>query len=214
MALSTEEVSDLAELAYEAMLSGMDANEVRDDLALSEDDFKAVLVHMFDAKAEEVRSKPTEHVYVQYVIDQCKNIADLTKIIGEFRTTRQHSAMVSAIKARSDIQDKIIERGQQFGIIASSPERPGQLVAGIVIAELTNQELKQTITRELKEANRMMEQYGDRPFIDVEVGEIHRGPALPPAELSELTPAEAEPAPLTKPKRKKQRVRVGAPRRK
>jgi hypothetical protein len=210
MSLSNEEVSDLAELAYDALLSGMDADEVRDDLALNEDDFKAVLVHMFDAKAEEVRSKPTEHVYVQYIIDQCKNIADLTKLVGEFRTTRQHSAMVSAIKARSDIQDKIIERGQQFGIIASAPERQGQLVAGIVIAELTNMELKQTIMRELKETNRMMEQFGDRPFIDVEAGEIHRGPALPPAELSELTPEESEPVP--KPKRKKQRVRIGATR--
>lgn len=193
----------------------MEASEVREDLALNEEDFRAVLVHMFDAKAEEVRNRPTEHVYVQYIIDQCKNIADLTKLIAEFKTTRQHSSMVSAIKARSDIQDKIIDRGQQFGVIASSPERPGQLVAGIVIAELTNEELKKTILRELKQAQKMMDDFGDVNFIDVPVTEIHRGPALPPAEMAELSPSEEASEPAAKPvKRKKQRVRIGGDRRK
>lgn len=211
-ALTKQELDDLSAVAYDALLSGMDMSELRDDLALDEDDFKAVLVHMYDAKAEEVRNRPTEHVYVQYIIDQCRNLGDLTKVISEFKTTRQHSAMVSAIKARSDIQDKIIERGQQFGIIAKAPEGGGQLVAGIVIAELTNTELKQAIMRELKEAQRFMTEYGDTNFIDVKVSEVHRGPALPPADLDEMHPTDTAAEPTDKPKvkvKKKQRLRIG-----
>lgn len=213
MSLPADQLADLAELAHEAMLSGMDTAEIRDDLALSEEDFKSVLVHMFDAKAEEVRNKPTEHVYVQYIIDQCKNLADLTKLVTEFRSTRQHSAMVSAIKARSDIQDKIINRGQEFGIIAKTPERTGQLVAGIVIAELTNIELRQAIVRELKTANDMMSAHGETSFIDIEIGPVHRGPALPAADLGEMHPVIDAEVVAAKPKRKKkQRVRVGGTR--
>lgn len=211
--LTKKELEELAQVAFDALVSGMDASELRDELALDEDDLKAVLVHMFDAKAEELRNRPTEHVYVQYVIDQCRNIVDLTKLIGEFKTTRQHSAMVSAIKARSDIQDKMIERGQEFGVIAKPTERNGPLVAGIVIAELTNNELKQTIVRELKEVQRMMAQFGDANIIDVEVSELHRGPALPAADLATLHPEQPdiEPEPKPKAKRKKQRMRIGAP---
>lgn len=181
MSLTKHDLSELADLAYEAFITGLTGEDVRDSLGLPDEDFKTVLVHMFDAKAEEVSARPTEHTYVQYIIDQVRNITDLTTIVGHYETTRNHAAMVSAIKARSDIQDKILDRGQQFGIVASAPEQSGGLIAGVVVTEMTNRDLRSSLLRELSEAKRMMAEFGDIDFASIEVGKIHRGPALPPA---------------------------------
>lgn len=208
--LSSEELDDLATLAWDALMTGVEGEELRDSLALDEEDFSAVLTRMFDAKASEVRNKPTEHVYVQYILDQGRNIADLTTLVQDFKKTRQHSAMVSAIKARSDIQDKILQRGQEFGLIASAQDGKGLLLAGIMIQELTNDELRRAVVRELRDINTMMKDSGDADFIDVEVKEIHRGPALPPEDMGELEAPKVEPLPIKpKKKKKKQRVRIG-----
>lgn len=203
--LSPEEVSELAIVAHEAFLEGQAGEDIREGFGLDHDSFREVLTKMFDAQATEVRGRPTEHVYVQYVIDQCRNIADLTKLIGKFQTTSSHSAMVSAIRARSDIQDKVLERGQEFGIIAKEPEKSGALIAGIVIADLSNPQLKQTVVRELANVRKMMLDTGDIDFMDIEVGPIHRGPSapLPPivAEVKVMAPTQAR-------KKKKQRIRI------
>jgi hypothetical protein len=212
MSLTKKELGALSDLAYEAFVGGLSSEDVRDSLALPEDEFKLVLIHMFDTKAEEVRTRPTEHTYVQYVIDQHRNISDLTTIIGHYETTRNHSAMVSAIKARSDIQSKVLNQGQEFGIVASSPEENGNLVAGVVVTEMTNVDLKTALLRELSEAKRMMSEFGDSDFSRVEIGELHRGPALPPAPevvVDRSKKIGKDPsAPKPKPKKKKQRFRI------
>jgi hypothetical protein len=207
--LSASEIDGLAELAYDSLTSGVSAEDVRDTLALSEEDFKQCLVRMFEVQAEAVRTRPTEHVYVQYVIDQLRNIVDLTDIISDFKNTKQHSAIVSAIKARSDIQDKILMKGQEFGIIVPSPVSGRSLVAGMVIEELSNKQLKKTILRELKAASEAMDDFGEVSFVDIEPGAIHRGPALPPPDVVSEEQVPADVSPKKKVKKKKQRLRVG-----
>lgn len=174
-----------------------------EELGVDEDTYIRIKAKMFDVKAEEIRTRPTEHVYVQYLLDQTLNIRDLTNMIGEFKSTKQYNAMVGAIRTRADLQDRMIKMGQDFGLIRKAPQQK-QIVAGIVIQELSNSELKRAALRELRTLNKLMEAEGDVDFLDVEANELHRGPAL---ALPEPEPEpRAKPAPKRKKRKPKQRM--------
>jgi hypothetical protein len=169
---------------YGMLSAGEDESDILDEMGLTATEYEHLKAAMFSEKAEEVRSKPVEHVYVEYMIDQLKNIAALDDVISNYRETKQATAIVGAIRARSEIMDKLIARGQEFGLIKKVPNR-NELVAGVVIANLTNKELKKEITGALGGLNEMMLKYGDSNIIDVTPGNIHRGKCLPAAVLND-----------------------------
>jgi len=201
MRMTPEELEAAANVLYDALSAGIPDDDAMEDLGVDEATYARIKSKMFDVKAEEIRTKPTEHIYVQYMLDQAANIRDLTDMISEFKATKQYNAMVGAIRTRADLQDRLIKQGQDFGIIQSGNQQR-QVVAGIVLTELTNIELKRAALRELRTLNRLMESDGDKDFLDVEGNEVHRGPALEPALPEPLALAE-RPA---KPKKKKHKT--------
>ena len=62
-------------------------------------------------------------------------------------------------------------------MIHKQPDRK-EIVAGIMVGELNNTQLHAQLRRELSDINKMISDTGDKPFLDVEVGEIHHGPKL------------------------------------
>ncbi len=152
--------------------------------------YEELVKEYYAQESEDVRNRTSEQLYVDYVREQTRNIRDLTSILEQFQESKQHSAMVGAVRARSDIYDKIIDRGQQFGLIDKKPET--KLVAGMFVAQLTNKDLRTAITEELGHLNSLMSRYGDgKNLQDVDPGPLH---------LS--TPKQkAAPAPKTQPAR-------------
>lgn len=184
MRLSKEQLAEAVQAIYSGYLDGKTDEEVAADIGVDAEEFAKLRASMLDVKAEEIRTKPTEHVYVQYMIDQCRNLKDLTKLIEDFRTTKQGTAMVAAVKARSDIYDKLIKQGQEFGLIQKSMDSDGLGISKWV-RDLTNRQLRATIASELKSLHSMVRKYGDTSIVDMDPGELHSGPQLPPAMLSE-----------------------------
>jgi hypothetical protein len=205
MRLSPEELEAAAHVLFDALTSGIPDDDAMDELGVDEATYSRIKAKMFDLKAEEVRTKPTEHVYVQYMLDQAANIRDLTGMISEFKKTKQYNAMVGAIRTRADLQDRLIKQGQDFGLIQKSPAQR-QVVAGIVITEMTNVELKRAAMRELRTLSRLMESAGDVDFLDVEASEVHRGPALKAPEREPLEVGRPEPKAKKRKKTPKQRM--------
>jgi hypothetical protein len=190
MKLTKEQVKEAVATIYGLLCSGKDDTEILDEMGIGVEEFEKLKAAMFDVKADEVRAKPTEHTYVQYMIDQMRNLSDLDDMIESFKTTKQYNAMVGAVRARSEILDKLIAKGQEFGLIHKMPDKK-EIVAGILVADLTNKELKKMITRELTNLNGMMRRYGDRNIMDIEPGAIHRGEALPAAVLGDSSDTDS-----------------------
>lgn len=182
MKLTKEQTREAILRIYTMLTSGEDENDILDEMGVTVEEYEKLKSAMFEAKAEEVRSKPIEHVYVEYMIEQLKNVTTLSDVIDNYRSTKQATAIVGAVKVRSEIIDKLITKGQEFGLIKKVPNR-NEFVGGVVIANLTNQELKKQITGALGGLNDMLTKYGDKNMIDVTPGEIHRGKALPEAVL-------------------------------
>jgi hypothetical protein len=212
MKFTDKELTSAAEYLWHLLLSGKTDEEATDELGVDPDDYNRIKLRAFDLKAQELRRAPVEHVYAQYILDQTRNIKELTNMLGEFRSSRQHNAFVGGIRLRADLYDRILTKGQECGLIHKSPEQR-QIVAGVVVADLSNKQIQAMIKKELEVATTMMEKFGESPFMDLDPGDVHYGPALPPARSAEEDATDADGEPAVRPskkakKRKKQRLAI------
>ncbi len=182
MKLTKEQLREAIMRIYGMLCAGDDETDILDEMGISAEEYEKLKSAMFDMKSDEIRAKPIEHVYVQYMIDQIRNLNDLTQYILDNKRSNNTKSIVGAIRARAEILDRIIIKGQEFGIIKKMPNRT-EVIGGVVLAELSNKQLKQEMTGALGALNFLLEKYGERNIIDVTPGNIHRGRALPEAVL-------------------------------
>lgn len=208
MKLSKEQLREAVMRIYGLLCEGDEEGDILDEMGISADEYEKLKAAMFEYKSEELRSKPIEHIYVQYIIDQTKNLKDLDKFIRESRASKQSSNLVGAVRARAEIYDRLITKGQEFGIIKKMPNRT-EIVGGVVLAELTNKELKKQMTGALSELNFLLEKYGDKDIIDVTPGKIHQGKGLPAAVLNPKEEADDSGIKVKKSSKRRDKVRKG-----
>lgn len=199
MKLTKEQLSEVITTIYARMSEGKLDDEIMGEVGLDIEHYKKLKAAMFDAKADEVRAKPTEHVYVQYMIDQAQNVKALTGMIDEFKNSKQYNAMVGAVKARSDIYNMLIEKGQAFGLIHREPDKKLSL-SGHIVADMSNRQLKTMITGELEVLDKLMRRYGDKSILALAPGKLHHGPKLPNVtnDSATVTPVTKIPTKSTK----------------
>jgi len=181
MRLTKREIQEAISSIYGKLIEGKTDKEVMDEMGLPAEDYEKLKAAMFDDKADEIRTKPTEHLYVEYMISQAQNVHDLTEMIKDFKTSKQYGSMVGAVRARAEIYDRVIAKGQEFGMIRKEPNRT-EFVGGLLVADMTNAELRKTIVTELGSMNRLMKMFGDKDLLELPNDQsIYRGPALPPS---------------------------------
>lgn len=183
MKLTKEQMKEAILRLYGLLCDGTDETDVLDEMGLNAEEYEKLKHRMFEVKSAELQSTPPEHFYIQYIIDQTKNIKDLTDIVDQFKDTRQPTALVGAIRVRAEILDKIIAKGQEFGILKKTPNRT-EIVAGVAIAELSDGDLKKQILNSIGSLGTLLGKYGDKDILDVSPGILHSGPALPEAVLA------------------------------
>lgn len=154
------------------LAEGKEHDEIAQLLGLTAAEFQELLKRFFESEADDLRGRTTEEVYVDYTLRQTQNIKDLTRMLGAFEESKQHSAMVGAVRARSDILDKIITKGQEFGFIEKKPET--KIVAGMIVSQLSTPDLRRAISDELGNLDRLMSRFGDAPgILDIDIGPVH-----------------------------------------
>ena len=153
----------------------------------------------YDEHVAIMRARSTEEVYLDYIIEQRRNILQLDEIYDQASVkSAKLTAAVSAVRAKAEILDKIIHRGQEFGIIDKKPDRT--VVEGSITHRLSDSQLRAAIEKELAGIYELVEQHGQidnsHTIIDIDPGPTHRPleafKALPepkPVERMEL-PAE------------------------
>lgn len=151
--------TDQLKLIYLRLVEGVDDFEIAAELGVEEEDFDRLKVEALKAKALEYKQKPPEHVYVEYVIEQKKTLALLEQTIRDLRESgdpKAGPAIVSAIKARSDVLNCIVEKGQTLGMVAKSAEVT-KVVGGFVFEQLGRDDMKSLIMQELAGLKRIMD---------------------------------------------------------
>ncbi len=143
------------------------------ELRISQALFEQIKSALYIQEAERLRTRTTEDVYTDYVLQQMSCVKDLTDACKRFEASKKSTALVGAIKARSEIWDKIIKQGQDLGVINKEPERM-QFVGGLAVAELTEDKLRSLITGEISNLDTLMEQFGDvKDITEMRPGNLH-----------------------------------------
>jgi len=152
---------------------GRTDNWIAEKLGLGPDEYQDLKRGAMKAQVSAIRRKTTEEVYADYLVQQAACIRELTSLSKTSRLKSNLPALISAVRARSEILDKIIKMGQDFGIIERKPERK-EIALGVVVAKLSNEELRQRILSELCGIDVLMKKFGDKNLLDLKPGKLHR----------------------------------------
>jgi len=178
MRLTKQQLKDAISTIYDGLSQGLTDNEVADEMGITLEEYEELKIAMFDAKTQELRSRPYEHVYVEYMLAQAANLRDLTSVIDKMHSSNQYQSLVGAVRARADILDRLITKGQEFGIIHKKTERK-EIVAGVIVSQLSDPQLKKLILGELSVLNDMRKKFGEKDISLLEPPtEIYTGPVL------------------------------------
>jgi len=170
-------MSDFEERNAFARLRGY-LQEGKDDEGLCEafgrpyEEIQILKSCFFESEKELLRKRSTEETYAVYIIEQRRCMNDLERVIEDYDKQKNVQAYVGAIKAKSEILDKIIKTGQDFGLIERAEEGRG-FVAGQALIQMTHVEQKQYIIGELKALNDYMLRYGDQNILALDPGPLH-----------------------------------------
>jgi len=163
---------------------GMSDAEARDAMGLEQDQFDRLKRKLYELEGERLRNRPVEEVFVDYMVEQRACLKALDEL-GDVFAPGQLSARVGAIRAKSDIVDKIVKFGQDIGLIDKRPEEK-RILAGVMVSDMTNKQLRTMITSELANLNSLIGKYGEQSILDMDPGALHydEKPALPPAPMT------------------------------
>jgi len=94
-------------------------------------------------------------LWSKYRLRQLQAASELEDLIEIFKTSRQYNALVSAVKARSEVLDKIIKTGQELGVI-SRAAREVNLRSQIDVRSMSVSELRVHLRQEVEELSRLV----------------------------------------------------------
>lgn len=150
-----------------------------DKLGLGTAEFQELKRLGLEAQIDAVKSKTSEEVYAEFLLQQSSCIRELTGLARDAYHKKDIKALVSAVKVRSDIYDKVIKMGQTLGVIEERPKRT-EMMVGMVIADLSDEDLRTQIVGELSGLKQLQEQFDFKDILEVKPGRLHRKlPALP-----------------------------------
>jgi hypothetical protein len=154
------------------LVEGLEQEAICERLGLEWADVEELRRRYLDHEAEIIRHKPTEHTYVEYCIEQRKNIKDLDKVVNDYQRQSNPAGYVGAVRARADLLNQIIAKGQEFGFIERKADAKGY-AAGEAIKGLSNPDFRKYIFNEIQVFNTLQLKYGDRGILEVEPGPLY-----------------------------------------
>jgi hypothetical protein len=156
--------------------------DIADEMGLDTDQYRLLKREMYNRERADL-GKTTEEFYIDWRLRQEGVIAELdamvnyytprkvkveeggdnTMLVDQFSGKRydgQPSAIVGALRAKSDILDKIVKVGQEFGILEKAPEKK-VVIGGLAVANLSTEELRKTIVQAVVGLKQISARYGD-----------------------------------------------------
>ena len=181
LGLSREEAKLAAELIWDRLKRGHEDEEIMADIGLDEVSYNELRNMAVMVAADEYRGRNVEETFVEYLVAQRQCLTDLSKLSTALMGTDkdgntkvvQAAAYVSAVRARSEIHDKVLKFGQDLGMVKANAD--GSIAPGLNVGELSSKELKALVTREVAQLDKLTAMFGDGNIKDVELGDLYAG---------------------------------------
>lgn len=152
MARSADEKGQVLRQLRALLASGASEFEQLDALApmhVNKRELRGLRNEILTSEVEELRSATTEETYLRYRLQMQGCVRDLNTIFEKAASVSKPSpgilsAAVAAIKARSQIIDQMIDRGQSLEVIHTAPKKT-VTIGGIVMANASLKEVKKLV---------------------------------------------------------------------
>jgi len=188
MAQKTRKEVRLSVAALHAhLLEGLEPDEIMTVEGWNEQDFEFFYRKLIDQEVAKIQDRSIEEIYFHYALDQGKCIRALDQVAKRFGKSKQYNALVGAIKAKSEIFDKIITRGQEFELIHKAPKGI-KFIGQVAVDNLSSREVKKMMERELGELALLQNsKLGDTFAVNDDGLTVMRGGA-DAADIIDITP--------------------------
>lgn len=150
---------DVLKRIYKLLCDGVSDEDIADEIGVDDVAFEKLKLDSLKAKALEYKQKPPEHTYVEYVIEQKKTLALLDALIRDLAGSEDPKvapARVAAIRARADVLDRLVDKGQTLGMIDKAADVT-KIVGGFAFDQLAASDMKAMIMKELEGLRRMVD---------------------------------------------------------
>lgn len=164
--LSKAELLEVAVIIESRIMEGDSREEIMERLNYTHEQYDEAKRFLLDSKSEELRDKPREHQYVEYVIEQRGTIKQLDKLVTDLEGKSQYNAIVGALRLRTDLVDRIVDKGVDFGFIKKTPERK-EIIAGVLIGDMSTPDLKKAIMDHGKLTKDLLSKFGEGSFLEL-----------------------------------------------
>lgn len=133
-------------------------------------------------------------IFASYREQQLQIATELEDLSEIFRGSKQFSALVSSLRTRADVLDRIIKTGQELGVIHKTPKQI-EVSGNVDVTQLNAVELRAHIVHQVEEINRLL--------VPEDGGANHPAGAVMKQLEASFTRSEVVPDEPKKPGRKK-----------
>lgn len=111
--------------------------------------------------------RPAEVLYAEYVLQQERCLRNLEEMMRTWRKDPKAApSVVAGVRASSEIIDRIVRQGQELGVLVRAAQRRQVIVAGMNVADLANQQLREVVVQQLTGLKQLVERIGDVDSLD------------------------------------------------
>jgi hypothetical protein len=195
------------------------------ELELNERELSQLRAEVLLEESDRVQTQSVESIFAVFAMRMDSHIQDLDEIIdiakadlvdGEGSiTSGVLNATVSAIKAKAQLQESVLNHGKDLGLIKVREETGQEQIDGIYLGSATPDEIQEIANQKRAEFERLMRKGGQSAYEGEDDGEIYYDLADKTGEVlatkiaskAEEEPVNAEPEPA-KPKKRPKRRKV------
>lgn len=147
------------------LTAGESELRIQEELELTQEDYQELVLAMYREDAVNRFEKPVDQAYIDFCLRQEGCIRDLDSLLRSLKGGRNANAAIGAIRAKSDILDRMVTRGQDFGLLKKVPDQH-EIIAGIAVKELGDRELREKVVTELETLRAAMVRFGEVDVLD------------------------------------------------
>jgi hypothetical protein len=139
---------------------GQTRDEIISELGITSNTYDILHTKYFTQVDKEQEGKSSLRIFSEYVTSQDELIRTLWKFTdssskdSEYRNAQ---AFVAAVRAQSDIRDRIIKMGQELGVIVRTPEKI-LVIDGADARDMDTNELRHQAIAKIRKVEKMLEE--------------------------------------------------------
>jgi hypothetical protein len=142
------------------------------ELDVRPSELKSYKARLFEQESEALSASSTSDTYVKYRLRMERICDDLDGVHQGAVESRQFTAAMGALKAKAGIIDKVIDRGQDMGLVSRIAKRH-ELVGGVAVAHLTDEQLLGKM-KDLHETTQdYISKYGNKTIGEIDIPDIY-----------------------------------------